>query len=218
MSVRQTTSVDPLGANERTGARSLRPPLLVRWVGTGNSLHWVVSVLMGVPQVTGLRSTRGQRGDVRPQPQAGGRRTRRALMTAYRYIRTGRLAARRVGTGWTVSRTSLNEFSAGALRLLPDSATVAAEANWRERLGLTLVIGDEMAAWRIIARRRAHRNQAQQFSSPSSAVCHWVCTRRRSSSECRSPVGSLPPASCRWMCRNRLPLPRKCQNSCFLAG
>ena len=30
-------------------------------------------------QVTGLRSTRGQRGDVRPQPQAGGRRTRRAL-------------------------------------------------------------------------------------------------------------------------------------------
>ena len=71
-------------------------------------------------------------------------------MTAYRYIRTGRLAARRVGTGWIVSRTSLNEFATGALRLLPDTAAVAAEVNWRERLRLTLVIGDEMAAWRII--------------------------------------------------------------------
>jgi hypothetical protein len=36
---RQTTSLDPLGANERTGARSLRPSLLVQRVGTVNSQH-----------------------------------------------------------------------------------------------------------------------------------------------------------------------------------
>ena len=71
-------------------------------------------------------------------------------MTPYRYIRTGRLTARRVGTGWIVSPTSLNELSTGALRLLPDTGTAAAEANWRERLRSTLVMGDEIAAWRII--------------------------------------------------------------------
>jgi excisionase family DNA binding protein len=71
-------------------------------------------------------------------------------MTAYRYVRTGRLPARREGTGWIISRASLDEFSAQPFRLLPDEGATYADADWRERLRLTLVIGDEMAAWRII--------------------------------------------------------------------
>jgi excisionase family DNA binding protein len=73
-------------------------------------------------------------------------------MTAYRYVRTGRLEARREGMGWVVSRTSLDEFTARPLRLVADdrAAGASAEADWRERLGATLVIGDEMAAWRVI--------------------------------------------------------------------
>ena len=40
-------------------------------------------------------------------------------MTAYRYVRTGRLVARRVGTGWIVATEDLQEFIDQPLRLLP---------------------------------------------------------------------------------------------------
>lgn len=71
-------------------------------------------------------------------------------MTAYRYVRTGRLGARREGTGWIVSRAELDAFVAKPLHLLPNDRAPTTDADWRERLRLTLVIGDEMAAWRII--------------------------------------------------------------------
>jgi excisionase family DNA binding protein len=72
-------------------------------------------------------------------------------MTAYRYVRTGRLVARRVGTGWIVSRADLQEFIDQPLRLLPgESHPRAQAADWRERLRTTLVVGDEIAAWRVI--------------------------------------------------------------------
>jgi MerR family transcriptional regulator, light-induced transcriptional regulator len=70
-------------------------------------------------------------------------------MTAYRYVRTGRLPARRVGTGWVIRTADLEEFANQLLQIVPGVEHTSA-GNWRERLRLTLVIGDEMAAWRII--------------------------------------------------------------------
>jgi excisionase family DNA binding protein len=70
-------------------------------------------------------------------------------MTAYRYVRTGRLAARKVGTGWVVRATDLERFVHRPMSLLPsDEATTG--VDWKERLRLTLVIGDEIAAWRVL--------------------------------------------------------------------
>jgi methanogenic corrinoid protein MtbC1 len=76
-------------------------------------------------------------------------------MTAYRYVRTGRLPARRAATGWVVDGDDLAAFSAGGRR---DSADAAdpdlvdrdREAAWRARLRRTLVAGDETAAWRVL--------------------------------------------------------------------
>jgi MerR family transcriptional regulator, light-induced transcriptional regulator len=76
-------------------------------------------------------------------------------MTAYRYVRTGRLPARQVGTGWLVSRHDLASFQAhGAERPSRDDRGFAFENNptsaWRTRLARTLVAGDETAAWRVL--------------------------------------------------------------------
>ena len=70
-------------------------------------------------------------------------------MTAYRYVRTGRLAARKVGTGWVVSSADLAQFAHGTMSLVPSGAAPPG-ADWRERLRLTLVVGDETAAWRVL--------------------------------------------------------------------
>jgi excisionase family DNA binding protein len=70
-------------------------------------------------------------------------------MTAYRYVRTGRLPARKVGTGWVVSAADLARFVDRPMSLVPADEDTSG-ADWRERLRLTLVIGDEMAAWRVM--------------------------------------------------------------------
>ncbi len=77
-------------------------------------------------------------------------------MTAYRYVRTGRLPARRVGTGWSVDPDDLAAFA----RCPPIFGTSgrdeleAAETNrgatWRARLRRTLASGDETGAWRVL--------------------------------------------------------------------
>lgn len=116
-----------------------------------NGLHWVVSVSKErseghwgtVPSVG-----TGEISDLNLKQVAAELGVH--YMTAYRYVRTGRLTARREGTGWIISRSNLNEFVTQPLRLLGDDGTNGADADWRERLRLTLVIGDEMAAWRII--------------------------------------------------------------------
>lgn len=66
-------------------------------------------------------------------------------MTAYRYVRTGRLPARKVGTGWVVERAAVEELAAGTPR---DGATV--EVDWEERLHERLVVGDETGAWAVV--------------------------------------------------------------------
>jgi len=79
-------------------------------------------------------------------------------MTAYRYVRTGRLKARRVGTEWVVCPEDLRTFCAerqplgSTERGLPGPAVddVDPGANWRDRLKWTLVTGDETAAWRVL--------------------------------------------------------------------
>jgi len=77
-------------------------------------------------------------------------------MTAYRYVRTGRLAAKRAGAGWSVDPVDLAAF-ASAQRLrgasLRDGAGTNEDASgspWRARLGRTLAAGDETAAWRVL--------------------------------------------------------------------
>ncbi len=76
-------------------------------------------------------------------------------MTVYRYVRTGRLPARRVGTGWVVDAGELAAFAAlVTARGGPDSdqgmGPPDPTADWRDRLRQTLVRGDETAAWRVL--------------------------------------------------------------------
>jgi excisionase family DNA binding protein len=66
-------------------------------------------------------------------------------MTAYRYVRTGRLQARLVGSGWVVDRADLEEFASR-----DDVESGNAATNGREILRKMLVAGDETAAWRVI--------------------------------------------------------------------
>lgn len=66
-------------------------------------------------------------------------------MTAYRYVRTGRLPARQVGTGWVVRGADLAAFLVSR-----DGAGAGAGADWRDRLRRTMVVGDETAAWRVL--------------------------------------------------------------------
>ena len=76
-------------------------------------------------------------------------------MTAYRYVRTGRLSARRVGTGWVVAPEDLRAFSAERELSSSEPSGPGADAanpgaDWRDRLRRTLVTGDETAAWRVL--------------------------------------------------------------------
>lgn len=66
-------------------------------------------------------------------------------MTAYRYVRTGRLPAHRVAAGWVVDTDDLAAFVARS----PEVPEVGA-ADWRARLARTMARGDEPGAWRVI--------------------------------------------------------------------
>jgi excisionase family DNA binding protein len=72
-------------------------------------------------------------------------------MTAYRYVRQGRLAAWRDGTEWRISLSAIESFVAGApsADLHPASALDSAAA-WRDRMESCLLASDETSAWRVI--------------------------------------------------------------------
>lgn len=86
-------------------------------------------------------------------------------MTAYRYVRTGRLPARRVGSGWVVSSTDLTAFERlglGASEATPDppsgrpgagrpsaDGTDLRRVDWVERMRQRLIVGDEAGAWAV---------------------------------------------------------------------
>lgn len=66
-------------------------------------------------------------------------------MTVYKYVRTGRLQATKVGGGWLVEREDLDAF---AHRSTVDERTH--DVDWCSRLGDRLIIGDEAGAWTVI--------------------------------------------------------------------
>jgi len=70
-------------------------------------------------------------------------------MTAYRYVRTGRLPARNDGTRWQVRVVDLERLQAGAA----PSAARRGRPDWdatRHRLLPTLLSGDEAGAWSLV--------------------------------------------------------------------
>lgn len=66
-------------------------------------------------------------------------------MTAYRYVRTGRLVARKVGTNWVVDRSSLDELVEHV-----GTEPHTAEVDWQGRLHERLVGGDDAGAWSVV--------------------------------------------------------------------
>lgn len=77
-------------------------------------------------------------------------------MTAYRYVRQGRLAATRVGTEWRVSEAALAAFARRVEERGGDGAgtgprgTGPRGTDWAERLLPCLLAGDEPSAWRVM--------------------------------------------------------------------
>lgn len=65
-------------------------------------------------------------------------------MTAYRYVRSGRLDAERVGSGWVVTTDAIDRFLDHALVVTDEPV------DWRARLRDQLLLGDETEAWRVI--------------------------------------------------------------------
>jgi excisionase family DNA binding protein len=76
-------------------------------------------------------------------------------MTAYRYVRTGRLPATRIGSQWWVDPGDLEEAGAGA-QVAGHARTAtrkASRATAVRRLEDRLVAGDEPGAWTIVESR-----------------------------------------------------------------
>jgi excisionase family DNA binding protein len=67
-------------------------------------------------------------------------------MTAYRYVRTGRLPARQEGARWTVATADVELLRRHGGRRARGSGRPAS----KERLGDRLVAGDEAGAWSVI--------------------------------------------------------------------
>jgi MerR family transcriptional regulator, light-induced transcriptional regulator len=69
-------------------------------------------------------------------------------MTAYRYVRTGRLAAVKVGGEWRVAAADLEAFVSAASAPAPSGRTP--RVDYHQRLEDRLLVGDENGAWSII--------------------------------------------------------------------
>ncbi len=68
-------------------------------------------------------------------------------MTAYRYVRSGRLGARREGTAWVVDRVDLDRFRNEHLAA---AGTSPEAVDWIERLRGRLAVGDQTGAWSTV--------------------------------------------------------------------
>lgn len=71
-------------------------------------------------------------------------------MTAYRYVRTGRLSAEKVGGEWRVSLSDLEAFTSAAAAPATASGGRVGRVDYHQRLEDRLLVGDETGAWRII--------------------------------------------------------------------
>src|SRR3954467_8280277 len=70
-------------------------------------------------------------------------------MTAYRYVRQGRLAARWVDNGWQVHRDDVEAFRMTTTAVVPGCAEAPA-VGWGGRLAPMLINGDESGSWAVI--------------------------------------------------------------------
>jgi excisionase family DNA binding protein len=70
-------------------------------------------------------------------------------MTAYRYIRTGRLPAKRVGGQWRIPASSLNTIEATAQAGRHKTGTHINRRPYVRQLSKCLTDGDEVASWTI---------------------------------------------------------------------
>lgn len=72
-------------------------------------------------------------------------------MTAYRYVRTGRLAARQRGSQWLVQEDELRRFDASSQRDAGSRPTSTARTRRSavDRLTARLIAGDEAGSWAI---------------------------------------------------------------------
>ena len=68
-------------------------------------------------------------------------------MTAYRYVRTGRLPAERVGTNWSIDPVDLDAMR-GPGRVPRGTGSVRSEGSGQ--LAARMVAGDEAGAWNIV--------------------------------------------------------------------
>jgi excisionase family DNA binding protein len=80
-------------------------------------------------------------------------------MTAYRYVRQGRLPARRDGTAWLVDPADVERFAASGGDV-PTSASVeptatAGRVDWGARVRAQLLAGSEVGAWAEVDRALA---------------------------------------------------------------
>lgn len=113
-------------------------------------------------------------------------------MTAYRYVRQGRLRARRAGTEWRVPPDAVEEFrrdaaassvatrDAGAVG--SDGASVR-QVDWAERLVEPLLAGDEPAAWSVVQRALAAGRDPEFCYLDVIAEAIAIIDRRRADGE-----------------------------------
>ena len=70
-------------------------------------------------------------------------------MTAYRYVRTGRLAASQVGSTWHVRRSSLDKIANAQAPGRAKLGVTPRRHHYERRLTDRLVQGDESESWRV---------------------------------------------------------------------
>lgn len=67
-------------------------------------------------------------------------------MTVYRYVRLGRLPARKVDGIWQIDVADLADFQMGAA----ETSSPGVPADWARRLEARLIEGDEAGAWAVV--------------------------------------------------------------------
>jgi excisionase family DNA binding protein len=70
-------------------------------------------------------------------------------MTAYRYVRTGRLIAERRGKHWYVPRSSITAMREASTPGRKKQGSASARRNYAAELAVLLTEGDEAEAWRL---------------------------------------------------------------------
>lgn len=77
-------------------------------------------------------------------------------MTAYRYVRQGRLPARREGTAWVVDPADVAAFSPGvAPQARAHEETGPGSVDWAARIRPALLAGNEVDGWAIVEKALA---------------------------------------------------------------